>query len=118
MKLLKAVRGTKDIFGEDAAKYNYIIDTAKEVFEAYGYSMIKTPIFEETFAPPKTAVTGFSLSFKTLLMLSISLAKRFPKHLLFGKNCAIIVVEACALCAVPKASFIKISPNFESCFAK
>ena len=48
MKLLKAVRGTKDIFGEDAAKYNYIVDTAKEVFEAYGYSMIKTPIFEET----------------------------------------------------------------------
>lgn len=48
MKLLKAVRGTKDIFGEDAAKYNYIVNTAKEVFEAYGYSMIKTPIFEET----------------------------------------------------------------------
>jgi len=48
MKLLKAVRGTKDIFGEDAAKYNYIVNTASEVFEAYGYSMIKTPIFEET----------------------------------------------------------------------
>lgn len=48
MKLLKAVRGTKDIFGEDAAKYNYIVNTAREVFEAYGYSMIKTPIFEET----------------------------------------------------------------------
>jgi len=48
MKLLKAVRGTRDIFGEDAAKYNYIVDTASEVFEAYGYSMIKTPIFEET----------------------------------------------------------------------
>ena len=48
MKLLKAVRGTKDIFGEDAAKYNYIVNTAREVFEAYGYSMIKTPIFEDT----------------------------------------------------------------------
>ncbi len=48
MKLLKAVRGTKDIFGEDAAKYNYIVNTAREVFVAYGYSMIKTPIFEET----------------------------------------------------------------------
>ncbi|ADO82209.1 histidine--tRNA ligase [Ilyobacter polytropus] len=48
MKLLKAVRGTKDIFGEDALKYNHIVNTAKEVFEAYGYSMIKIPIFEET----------------------------------------------------------------------
>lgn len=48
MKLIKAVRGTKDIFGDDAAKYNYIVDTAKCVFESYGYNMIKTPIFEET----------------------------------------------------------------------
>ncbi|WP_319371182.1 histidine--tRNA ligase [uncultured Ilyobacter sp.] len=48
MKLLKAVRGTKDIFGEDALKYNHIVNTAKEIFEAYGYSMIKIPIFEET----------------------------------------------------------------------
>ncbi len=48
MKLLKAVRGTKDIFGEDALKYNHIVNTAKEIFESYGYSMIKTPIFEET----------------------------------------------------------------------
>ena len=48
MKLLKAVRGTKDIFGEEALKYNHIVNTAKEIFEAYGYSMIKIPIFEET----------------------------------------------------------------------
>lgn len=48
MKLLKAVRGTKDIFGEDALKYNHIVKTAKEIFESYGYSMIKIPIFEET----------------------------------------------------------------------
>ena len=48
MKLLKAVRGTKDIFGEDALKYNHIVNTAREIFEAYGYSMIKIPIFEET----------------------------------------------------------------------
>lgn len=48
MKLIKAVRGTKDIFGDDAAKYNYIAKVSQEVFEAYGYEMIKTPIFEET----------------------------------------------------------------------
>ena len=63
-----------------------------------------TVIFEDTFAPPKIANTGFSELFKTLSILSISLASKLPKHLLFSKNCAIMVVDACALCAVPKAS--------------
>lgn len=48
MKLIKAVRGTKDIFGDDGVKYDYITRTAQEFFSNYGYSMIKTPIFEET----------------------------------------------------------------------
>jgi histidyl-tRNA synthetase len=45
---LKAVRGTKDIFGDDAVKYDYIVETAKKIFTSYGYSRIITPIFEET----------------------------------------------------------------------
>ncbi|MGL5950905.1 MAG: histidine--tRNA ligase, partial [Cetobacterium sp.] len=48
MKLIKAVRGTKDIYGDNGIKYDYITRTAQEFFENYGYSMIKTPIFEET----------------------------------------------------------------------
>lgn len=48
MKLIKAVRGTKDIFGDDGEKYNYIVKTAQDFFTNYGYTMIKTPIFEET----------------------------------------------------------------------
>lgn len=48
MKLIKAARGTKDIFGEDAVKYTYISKIAQEIFESYGYTFIKTPIFEET----------------------------------------------------------------------
>ena len=36
MKLIKAARGTKDIFGEDAVKYTYISKTAQEIFESYG----------------------------------------------------------------------------------
>lgn len=48
MKLIKAVRGTKDIFGDDGIKFNYITSTAQEYFSNYGYSTIKTPIFEET----------------------------------------------------------------------
>lgn len=48
MKLIKAVRGTKDIFGETGAKYAYIHRIVEELFNSYGYSLIKTPIFEET----------------------------------------------------------------------
>ena len=48
MKIIKAVRGTKDIYGDDGVKYEYITDMAKNMFSNYGYSMIKTPIFEET----------------------------------------------------------------------
>lgn len=48
MKLIKAVRGTKDIFGEEAQKYNRIAQEANNFYSSYGYEMIKTPIFEET----------------------------------------------------------------------
>ncbi len=48
MQLIKAVRGTKDIFEGTAAKYTHINNVAQELFSAYGYSYIKTPIFEET----------------------------------------------------------------------
>ncbi|MDC7954778.1 histidine--tRNA ligase [Fusobacterium simiae] len=48
MKLIKAVRGTKDIIGEEAVKYIYISNVAQKMFENYGYNFVKTPIFEET----------------------------------------------------------------------
>lgn len=48
MKLIKAIRGTKDIFGESGDKYAYIQRVVEDLFNCYGYSLIKTPIFEET----------------------------------------------------------------------
>ena len=48
MKLIKAVRGTKDIIEGTATKYTYIQRMAEDIFTSYGYSFIKTPIFEET----------------------------------------------------------------------
>ena len=48
MKLIKAVRGTKDIIGEEAKKYIYISNVAQKMFENYNYNFVKTPIFEET----------------------------------------------------------------------
>ncbi len=63
-------------------------------------------ILEETLDPPKIAVTGFSQLLMTLSIAKISLANKAPKQHDPLKNCVIIVVEACALCAVPKASLI------------
>ena len=62
-------------------------------------------ILLDTFAPPTIAVTGFSPEFKTLLTLSISFSNKNPNDFLLGKNCAMMVVEACARWAVPNASF-------------
>lgn len=48
MREVKGVKGTKDIYGEDAEKYIYVSNKAEKVFSTYGYQYIKTPIFEET----------------------------------------------------------------------
>ncbi|MDR2077888.1 MAG: ATP phosphoribosyltransferase regulatory subunit, partial [Rickettsiales bacterium] len=43
---IQLVRGTKDLFGEDILKYNYIVDTAREISGLYNFKEIMTPIFE------------------------------------------------------------------------
>ena len=48
MNLIKAPKGTKDIIGDEAKKYTYISNVTQKMFENYGYSYAKTPIFEET----------------------------------------------------------------------
>lgn len=44
----KAIRGTKDIYGESIDKFDYIIKQAKETFQDKGYRHIITPTFEHT----------------------------------------------------------------------
>jgi len=48
MKLIKAMRGTRDIYDDEAKKFNFIQDTAKELLENYGFGRIITPTFEST----------------------------------------------------------------------
>jgi len=45
---LKLVKGTRDLYGEDIKKYQNLEDAAGNVFSRYGYSEIRTPIFEKT----------------------------------------------------------------------
>ena len=48
MKLIKAMRGTRDIYDGEAKKFNFIEDKAKELLENYGFGRIITPTFEST----------------------------------------------------------------------
>jgi histidyl-tRNA synthetase len=48
----RAIKGTRDILPPDSALWNHVEQTAREVFETYGFRDIRTPIFEpmELFA--------------------------------------------------------------------
>ena len=46
--MIKVLKGMKDRYFEDIKKYDYIIDSAKNVFSKYGFEKIITPIVEET----------------------------------------------------------------------
>jgi len=46
--MIKAIKGTRDIFYEEIVKWRKLETRVKEVFEKFNYSEIRTPIFEET----------------------------------------------------------------------
>jgi histidyl-tRNA synthetase len=45
---LQPVRGTRDIIGEEAARHNHVVETARRVTGLFGFSEWQTPIFEDT----------------------------------------------------------------------
>lgn len=45
---MRAVKGTRDILPPSSAAWNQVEKVAREVFRAYNYQEIRTPIFEET----------------------------------------------------------------------
>lgn len=45
---IKALRGMSDILPGEAARWRYLEEKARGVFELYGYGEIRTPILEET----------------------------------------------------------------------
>src|SRR5579863_3502865 len=46
--MIKAVRGTRDILPPDTALWNHIEAVVRDVFRAYNFQEIRTPIFEST----------------------------------------------------------------------
>jgi histidyl-tRNA synthetase len=47
-KQITAVRGMKDIFGDEARAFDYLIDIATNLLKRYGYQPIRLPIVEKT----------------------------------------------------------------------
>ena len=46
--MIKAVRGTRDLLPPDTALWNFVEQAARDVFRAYNFHEIRTPVFEET----------------------------------------------------------------------
>ncbi len=46
--MIKAIKGTRDIFPPQSAVWNHVESVVRRVFRAYNYGEIRTPIFEET----------------------------------------------------------------------
>ncbi len=46
--MIKAVRGTRDLLPPDTALWNFVEAVVRDVFRAYNFQEIRTPIFEET----------------------------------------------------------------------
>src|SRR2546426_181839 len=46
--MIKAVRGTRDLLPPETALWNFVETAARDVFRAYNFQEIRTPIFEET----------------------------------------------------------------------
>src|SRR3989304_10024750 len=45
---IKAIRGFNDILPDEIGKWQFVEDTAREVFEGFGFSEIRIPIIERT----------------------------------------------------------------------
>ncbi|HKV82398.1 MAG TPA: histidine--tRNA ligase [Candidatus Sulfotelmatobacter sp.] len=46
--MIKAVRGTRDLLPPDTALWNFVEAAARDIFRAYNFQEIRTPIFEAT----------------------------------------------------------------------
>src|SRR5438270_12791661 len=46
--MIKAIRGTRDLLPPETALWNFVEATVRDVFRAYNFHEIRTPIFEDT----------------------------------------------------------------------
>ena len=46
--MIKSIKGTRDILPPESALWTRVENTAREVFDLYGFAEVRTPIFEST----------------------------------------------------------------------
>ena len=46
--MIKAIKGTRDILPQESVVWNRVEEAAREIFSIYGFSEIRTPVFEST----------------------------------------------------------------------
>ena len=46
--LIKSPRGTRDIFTEDSYRWDFVLDIMKKQAKMYGFTQVRTPVFEYT----------------------------------------------------------------------
>src|SRR5207244_4870508 len=46
--MIKSVRGTRDLLPPETALWNFVESTVRDVFRAYNFQEIRTPVFEST----------------------------------------------------------------------
>lgn len=46
--MIKAIKGTRDILPQESAVWNRVEEIAREILSVYGFSEIRTPVFEST----------------------------------------------------------------------
>src|SRR3954447_20715294 len=46
--MIKAIRGTRDLLPPDTALWNFVEKTVRDVFCAYNFQEIRTPVLEDT----------------------------------------------------------------------
>ena len=45
---IKAIRGMNDILPKDMPKWHFVEDTARRIFQLYGFSELRPPVLEKT----------------------------------------------------------------------
>ena len=45
---IKAIRGFNDILPEEIGKWHFVEDTARDIFEGFGFSELRIPVIERT----------------------------------------------------------------------
>jgi histidyl-tRNA synthetase len=46
--MIKSIKGTRDILPPESALWTRVENTAREIFDLYGFAEVRTPIFEST----------------------------------------------------------------------